>query len=51
MLLVCHLGVIRTAIALALEMPLAAFYRVHTPYAGRIRLRRTMRGIELWIDQ
>jgi probable phosphoglycerate mutase len=50
-LLVCHLGVIRAAIALALEMPLATFYRMHTPYAGRIRLRRTVRGIELWLGQ
>lgn len=49
-LLVCHLGVIRAAIALALEMPLATFYRMHTPYAGRIRLRHTVRGIELWLD-
>jgi probable phosphoglycerate mutase len=50
-LLVCHLGVIRAAIALALEMPLSALYRMHAPYAGRIRLRRTMRGIELWLGQ
>jgi probable phosphoglycerate mutase len=48
-LLVCHLGVIRCAIALALEMPLSAIYRMHTPYAGRVRLRRTERGIELWL--
>ena len=47
-LLVCHLGVMRVATALALEMPLAALYRMHAPYAGRIRLRRTARGIELW---
>ena len=47
-LLVCHLGVMRAATALALEMPLPALYRMHAPYAGRIRLRRTARGIELW---
>ena len=47
-LLVCHLGVMRVATALALEMPLSALYRMHAPYAGRIRLRRTARGIELW---
>jgi probable phosphoglycerate mutase len=47
-LLVCHLGVMRAATALALEMPLSAIYRMHAPYAGRIRLRRTARGIELW---
>ena len=47
-LLVCHLGVMRAATALALEMPLSALYRMHAPYAGRIRLRRTARGIELW---
>ncbi|MEE4193520.1 MAG: histidine phosphatase family protein [Halieaceae bacterium] len=47
-LLVCHLGVMRAATALALEMPLSALYRMHAPYAGRIRLRRTGRGIELW---
>jgi probable phosphoglycerate mutase len=50
-LLVCHLGVMRAATALALEMPLSALYRMHAPYAGRIRLRRTMRGIELWFGQ
>jgi hypothetical protein len=38
----------RAATALALEMPLSALYRMHAPYAGRIRLRRTARGIELW---
>lgn len=47
-LLVCHLGVMRAATALALEMPLASSYRMHAPYAGRIRLRRAARGIELW---
>lgn len=47
-LLVGHLGVMRVAAALALEMPLSALYRMHAPYAGRIRLRRTERGIELW---
>ena len=47
-LLVCHLGVMRAATALALDMPLSALYRMHAPYAGRIRLRRTGRGIELW---
>jgi len=47
-LLVCHLGVMRAATALALEMPLSALYRMHAPYAGRIRLRLTARGIELW---
>jgi probable phosphoglycerate mutase len=47
-LLVCHLGVMRAAVALTLETPLAAVYRMHAPYAGRIRLRRTERGIELW---
>ena len=47
-LLVGHLGVMRAAAALALEMPLSALYRLHAPYAGRIRLRRTERGIELW---
>lgn len=47
-LLVCHLGVMRAATALALEMPLSALYRMHAPYAGRIRLHRTARGIELW---
>jgi probable phosphoglycerate mutase len=50
-LLVCHLGVIRAALALALEAPLAALYRMHAPYAGRIRLRRTERGLELWLGQ
>ena len=48
-LLVGHLGVMRAAAALALEMPLSALYRLHAPYAGRIRLRRTERGIELWL--
>jgi broad specificity phosphatase PhoE len=47
-LLVCHLGVMRAATALALDMPLSALYRMHAPYAGRIRLRRALRGIELW---
>lgn len=47
-LLVCHLGVMRAATALALDMPLSALFRMHAPYAGRIRLRRTLRGIELW---
>jgi alpha-ribazole phosphatase len=47
-LLVCHLGVMRAATALALDMPLSALFRMHAPYAGRIRLRRTARGIELW---
>ena len=47
-LLVCHLGVMRAATALALEMPLSALYRMHAAYAGRIRLRSTARGIELW---
>jgi probable phosphoglycerate mutase len=47
-LLVCHLGVMRAAIALALDMPLPSLYRMHAPYAGLIRLRRTERGIELW---
>lgn len=47
-LLVCHLGVMRAATALALEMPLSALFRMHAPYAGRIRLRRTARGVELW---
>lgn len=47
-LLVCHLGVMRAAAALALDMPLSAAFRMHAPYAGRIRLRRTLRGIELW---
>jgi broad specificity phosphatase PhoE len=47
-LLVCHLGVMRVATALSLEMPLSALYRMHAPYAGRIRLRHTARGIELW---
>jgi probable phosphoglycerate mutase len=47
-LLVCHLGVMRAATALALDMPLGSSYRMHAPYAGRIRLRRAARGIELW---
>jgi probable phosphoglycerate mutase len=47
-LLVCHLGVMRAAAALALDMPPSASFRMHAPYAGRIRLRRTLRGIELW---
>jgi len=47
-LLVCHLGVMRAATALALELPLSALYRMHAPYAGRLRMRRTARGIELW---
>lgn len=47
-LLVCHLGVMRAATALALEVPLSVLFRMHAPYTGRIRLRRTARGIELW---
>ena len=50
-LVVCHLGVMRAATALAVEVPLSALYRMHAPYAGRLRLRRTLRGVELWIGQ
>jgi hypothetical protein len=40
----------RAATALAVERPLAAFYRMHASYTGGIRLRRTIRGIDLATD-
>ena len=46
--LVLAVLLVLAATALALDMPLSALYRMHAPYAGRIRLRRTGRGIELW---
>lgn len=45
-LVVAHAGVMRAALALALEIPLPVMYRLHIPYAGRIRLAQTERGLE-----
>jgi alpha-ribazole phosphatase/probable phosphoglycerate mutase len=37
-LIVAHAGVIRTVVAHTLGMPLENLYRIHLPYAGRVRL-------------
>lgn len=47
-LVVCHMGTIRGAVSYALQPPLSALYRIHMPFAGRMRLSRTERGLELW---
>jgi probable phosphoglycerate mutase len=46
-LVVAHAGVLRAAIMLALDAPLATLYRMHVPFAGRARLRRAAHGLEL----
>jgi probable phosphoglycerate mutase len=46
-LVVAHAGVLRAAVMLALEAPLATLYRMHVPYAGRARLRAVEHGLEL----
>ncbi len=38
-LLVTHAGVIRVAVSWSLRVPLETLYRVHVPFAGRVRLR------------
>lgn len=40
LLVVAHAGVIRTVVAHTLGMPLPYLYRLHLPYAGRVRLHR-----------
>ena len=40
LLIVAHAGVIRAVIAQTLGMPLENLYRLHLPYAGRVRLHR-----------
>ncbi len=45
-LVICHAGVIRAALALHLDMPMAAMYRIHVPSASlaRVTVQDTPQG-------
>ncbi|MGF1643314.1 MAG: histidine phosphatase family protein [Thiotrichales bacterium] len=46
-LVVAHAGVLRVALAKVLDSPLATLYRIHVPFAGRLRLRHGETGVRI----